>query len=330
MSKQCIDCGESMKREVNKCKGCGELLHKECALILDDKKVCGNCFNNSKKTSKEKIPMPDIIRRSHIDTYQQCPYKFYLEVIKGVPVPPNPYAQVGVDLHDLFDKLSCNRISYTKKHMLVDFNEIWSSYPDELFKNEELKVKMRDRAETCINNIYDEIDGLPMKPYSTEERIITSMSGVGCKISTTADRIDLINGELEVLDWKTGKVMYGSKLSSDLQAPLYIHAIRTHFEKPISRFTFYYLENKGRRVFEKIDEDKYGCTVRNKTYIISISEALREVKTIFGRIKSNAFAPGSGSQMFGVCKMCYYLESGICNGAEIESWRKSRHDNYKL
>ena len=47
----------------------------------------------------------------------------------------------------------------------------------------------------------------------------------------------VIEGEngLELLDWKTGQVMVGKKLSSDLQAPLYIYGVMKHLNRHVEK-----------------------------------------------------------------------------------------------
>ena len=42
--------------------------------------------------------IPDVIRRSHIETYRSCPYKFYMEVIKGMEQGDTIYTKMGTDL----------------------------------------------------------------------------------------------------------------------------------------------------------------------------------------------------------------------------------------
>ena len=139
------------------------------------------------------------------------------------------------------------------------------------------------------------------------------------------DRINLVDGELEMVDWKTGKVMVGNKFTTDLQAPLYIHAVKTYYKLPVRSFTFYYLNEEKTRVFERIDDDKYVCRVKNKEYVISITEAIREVKSTFGRIKHKDFnIPRDTKNMYYACKMCSFRKSSHCAGAEEQSWTNIR------
>jgi RecB family exonuclease len=137
------------------------------------------------------------------------------------------------------------------------------------------------------------------------------------------DRIDEIDGELHVRDWKTGTVMVGQKISSDLQAPLYIHAIHEKFEKTVKSFHFYYLSENKTRVFDRIDDDNYVCTVNKRQYKINITDAIREVQSIFAQIKKNNFnIPRNTRNLYFTCKTCSYSRDGNCKGADVESWKQ--------
>jgi hypothetical protein len=141
------------------------------------------------------------------------------------------------------------------------------------------------------------------------------------------DRIDEIHEELDILDWKTGKVMVGKNLCYDIQAPLYIHAVRTHYKKQVRRFTFHYINENKFRVFERVNDDVYRCTVGKKDYDISITATLREVNTIFSQIKKGNYnVPSDSRGMFFTCKMCHQKAIGACGGVEEQSWHNARKE----
>ena len=79
-----------------------------------------------------------------------------------------------------------------------------------------------------------------------------------------------------IVDWKTGKCMTGKKLTTDLQPALYLKAIEHKYGKMPKTFTLIYLsdvDKKGNfktRVFERINNNEFKCTVRGKDYIQNI------------------------------------------------------------
>lgn len=332
----CSNCFLPIKdgRKAVRCSVCNNSLHKDCAIKEDEKSYCDVCYtlkNDEKsKTTKSNIVVPDVIRRSHIETYRDCPYKFYLEVIKDLPVPPTIYTQVGIDLHELFDK-ACNDKSYRIVDMKKDFKNIWNNYDEKLFdtfygdkSKEEQTLKMYNHAFNSINTFYNVLTQLPRKPHTTETQIIYSIGNDLPKISITSDRTDIIDGMIEMCDWKTGQVIVGKRLSTDLQAPLYIKAVEDKYNMLVRKFTFYFLESGKVREFIRSDKnDEFICTVKKRKYIISPIEAVREVQRIFSQIKKGNFnIPRDTSKMYFTCKICPFKANNTCLGASMESWRQ--------
>jgi RecB family exonuclease len=304
-----------------KCLGCNIDLHPACAT----NNYCDVCVLEGKSdTTLMEMPLPDSIRRSHIELYRKCPYSFYLEVIKGQTKPDTIYTKLGIDLHDLFDEHANQDVKMEKLEMMERYGRLFSEYTPELFGDVD-RDKMWARAMTSISKFYDVAENLPYRPFATEEKIEFSVGEGVPKVNLTMDRIDEVAGELEILDWKTGKVIVGKNLCYDLQAPLYIHGVRTHYKRPVRRFTFQYVNEGKNRVFERVNDDVYRCTVGKKEYDISITEKLREVNTLFSRIKRGDFnVPTDTRGMFFTCKMCHQKAIGSCAGVEEQSWHNAR------
>jgi len=323
----CKNCNQEIAdlRTVVKCSVCNAILHKDCRIKEGETFYCDNCYTVKTETPESPYPdliIPDTIRRSYIETYKSCPYKFYLEVIKGVSEDAGIYAQMGIDLHELFEK-ACNNHTFTQNDMTKEFATKWNAYPDSMFENTEQKDKLALRSLTCIANFYKVLPTLPYTPFKTEEKIVFDVGKGIPNISTTSDRIDEVDGELEVIDWKTGKTMVGAKFSTDLQAPLYIYGIRNKYKKPIRKFTFYYLNEDKIRIFTRTTNDDYICKVRKREYHINITDAIREVQAMFAKIVNKKFnIPFDTRKMFFTCKMCHLQKNGICKGADLESWKQ--------
>lgn len=314
------------------CVVCGKQLHRECAIIKEDEIYCDECYlNKSDKTEEKKaFVIPDVIRRSYIQMYKNCPYQFYKEVIEGVETIMGSHAQVGIDFHDLAEMASKGEL-VSPGHLLTIMREVFDNYNDDMFKKdlilykdmtvEKLRDKLWEQVEISAETLFDVLSTLPKEPYELEKKIAFSVGEDLPAVSITMDRIDLIDGELEVTDWKTGVVMVGQKLSSDLQVPLYIKAIRTHYDLPVRKFTLRYLSENKERVFERINEDNYVCTVGKREYKINISDAIREVQHIFSQIKNGNFnIPIDTKKMYYTCKVCGIKQLGQCEGADIQVW----------
>ena len=325
----CKNCNTDMITQEVYCKSCGKPLHNECAIKDGGTFSCDVCYTlGCEKSAEEKTTfvVPPIIRRSYIELYKACPFKFYNEVIKGITQPHNIYAQLGIDLHTYFDK-ACQDRSYLKKQMREDFEKLYVGYDDSIFPTQDLKVKMYARGINSIDTFYSTIEEMP-EPFKTEETIQFPIGDGLPIVQTTSDRIDEVNGELEMLDWKTGKVMVGKKLSSDLQTPLYIYGVRHKYQRPIRKFTFHYLDEGKTRVFNRINNDEYVCIVNKREYYINIQDSIREVQAMFNQIlKGNFNIPLNTKGMYFTCKNCHLQALEICRGADVESWRQHNGRN---
>lgn len=318
---KCKNCHQNLKY-VNRetvCTSCSSPLHKDCA-INDDGHYCDICYSSGVNKPKTTFEVPKTIRRSYIELYRKCPFAFYNEVVKGFAAPPTIYTQVGIDLHDLFDRASHGEIN-TVGEMAKLFQAMYDNYPDNFFPNEETKESMWIRSLTCIKEFFNILPTFPDKPFATEQTLQLSIGESLPNIQITMDRIDLVDGMLEVCDYKTGMVMTGKKISSDFQAPLYLYAIREHFKMPIRKFTFYYLKDGKTRTFVRIDDENYECTVLKRTYPINLTDTIRQVKKLFESIINQQFnVPNDYKSMYWQCNNCHHKDEGRCRGAEQEVW----------
>lgn len=332
----CANCFTELGESKIECDSCGAEMHMSCKNTCEkcEKTLCDECALEGKHCNDEKDEEPanqiDKIRRSHIELYKTCPYAFYLEVIKGVKSPTSSFAQIGIDLHDLFEQACLGEIENSKE-MLAQYTDIWNNYEDTLFAKDvnlykdmdvpRLRTKLWEQSVTGIERFFNILPTLPKEPFATEEQIIFSINDDMPNVSITMDRIDKVDGELEILDWKTGKAMVGKKLSSDLQAPLYIYAVKQHYNMPVRKFTFYYLKDDSVRTFERESDDIYVCKVRSNEYRVSLTETIREVKSIFSRIKNEEFnVPRNTKRMYFKCKMCGFKDVDYCKGADMQIW----------
>lgn len=323
---QCKQCLNPIDRRTTHvtCHECQAPMHKECVVNHDGVFFCDVCFVVATEKPKSRFgdfELPKVIRRTHIETYRTCPYKFYLEVIKGHEMPPNCYTSVGADLHVLFEQAIKGNVASADDMKKAFEDMYWCGYSDELFVYKS-REDMWERAMDSIDTFYT-ILPLIENVATTEQTIEYSIGDNIPMVQITMDLVTERDGELDIHDWKTGHVMVGKKLSTDLQAPLYIYAIKNHFNKPVRSFTFYYLHENKTRTFirSEINPEEYICTVGKREYKINLTNAIREVKSLFSRIKKGDFnIPQDTKSMYFACKMCHLKEQGLCAGAEEESW----------
>ena len=188
------------------CVKCGIEICEDCGIP--------NKFKCEKCADKSKIKIPDVIRRSSIEDYKSCPYYFKLHVIDGNQPKQNIMARLGSDLHDMYENIQRGEIS-------VDEIE---THTEQILKDIELEygegcdTRIYDRANVCNQNFIKLLPKLVNKAVAFEERINFSIGKDLPKVTIAYDRLEEDeNGDLHIVDWKTGKVMSGKKLTTDLQ-----------------------------------------------------------------------------------------------------------------
>jgi len=297
-------------------------MHKDCTINYGGADYCDVCFTVAQEKPKSKygeFELPEFIRRTHIETYRDCAYKFYQEVINGHTMPQNEYTQVGSDVHEIIEDALKGKIGYAEAMSMK--KAYFDKYDDELFQfktKEEMRKRAKDSLETFFSEVLPQVEGI----FAIEETIFTNIGDDIPDVRITMDLITEEDGELHMHDWKTGAVMVGQKLSTDLQAPLYIYSVLKRYNKPVKSFTFYYLQENKTRTFERseVNPDEYICRVGRREYVINLTDAIREVKSIFSRIKKGAFDPDyTAKNRYFVQKMCHLQHMGLCC-KDIDPW----------
>lgn len=296
-------------------------MHKECA------NVCPNCggyltdmqfARNKCKCIVQKKSSLELVRRSHIELYKQCPYAFYLECIKEEKQENNAYALHGIILHEIFDK-------YSKMENIVEEdlrNEFMERFEREVPRthysfedNEALYDKLIEKGIDAICGFMQFYYKAP-QPYITEENIVFELEEGLPKVSITMDRVDKDEeGNLHFYDYKCGKTFTGKKLEEDLQVPLYCYASYRQYGTFPQSFTFLFVSEGKERKYTHVGCGVYECVVRNTTYTINIQERLGLVKALLHDIKNEQFSTKCGNAWH--CKnMCYYHKQNICEGQQ--------------
>lgn len=313
------------KETVAVCGVCANSTHSFCLVPKDEKMVCDVCYVlDVQEVKAYQFEMPDHIRRTNIETYRKCPNKFKLEVLEGHAQPPRTYTQVGIDLHEVFEKALLDR-SFTKQMQIDEYYQYLEKHREmELYKDQEEEDSFTKRAMDCIDNFNLILPTKPM-PFITEETIFYEVAEDLPKVRFTMDAIfEEPDGTLALEDWKTGKELVGKQLAEDLQAPLYIFGVEQKYGRKVSRFTFHYLKDNKVREFVRREDDVFVCTVGKREYKINLNEMLGTVKSLFTRIKNGDFnIPRETKGMYFTCKMCHLQDMGLCSGADTEVWKNN-------
>lgn len=315
MKNLCVMCKTELTWENSTmCIKCGAPLCDECS--QENKFKCEKCAD------KQKIKIPDVIRRSSIEDYKSCPYYFKLHVIDGNEPRQNVLARLGSDLHDMYEHIQRGDIEITDMDNQTD----WIlSHIEEDYTEEDME-RVKERAKVCNDNFVKLLPTLINKPVAYEERINFPIAKGLPQVTIAYDRLEEDeNGDLHVVDWKTGKVMSGKKLTTDLQPALYLKAVEQQYGKMPKSFRLVYLGDTDKngnfkeRIFHSVDGNKFVCKVGKKEYIQDISEQIRIVQKLFSQIKAGKFSIPAKPDYF-KCKMCDFKSKGLCNGNDVQNW----------
>ena len=230
---------------MNYCKMCNTELTWEnatlcvkCGVSLCEDCSTKNKFKCDKCADKQKIKIPDVIRRSSIEDYKSCPYYFKLHVIDGNEPRQNVLARLGSDLHDLYEHIQRGDVNVEDIDSQLDWimSHIEEDYPEEDMK------RIWERAKICNNSFLKLLPTLTNKAIQYEERINFSIGEGIPQVTIAYDRLEEDeNGDLHIVDWKTGKVMSGKKLTTDLQPALYLKAVESKYGKMPKSFRLVYV-----------------------------------------------------------------------------------------
>ena len=325
----CANCFSKITDDgFTKCTNSGVMLHGECAnpcikcgaplsdqQALANNSICIDCQEANKITV-------DHIRRSHIEDYKICPYKFKLQAIDGKEGPNNPYAYNGILLHDLFEDAIQERIDKEKIiELYLKGMEDVEGYTDYQIKDN-LPKREIEKGLRCIDTFYKHVYDEPF--MDTEVTIQYEIGEDMPKVQCTFDMIrEDEKGGLHLIDYKTGRVHVGKKLANDLQIPLYIMAIESHYGKLPETFQLLFLSEAKERTYVKESDDLYVCTVGKRRYEVSLTETVRELNSIFSKIQRGLFSIPFGELSSWHCKNRCGMYQLYCEGVDDEA--HSRH-----
>ncbi len=186
---------------------------------------------------------------SSINTYKQCPRKYYFVYIQKLPTKQNIYTMRGTIVHSVLDKFydmefdtSLPSAGYQiLMNSLSLFDKEWLSSKDKLeslgLEKTELGFYYEDSKNMMINwvshflvklnTIYDGdfVSSFnKLKPISREERL----SSENYSVMGFIDAIENFDNKIRVIDYKTSKA---DKLSDEYMLQLGIYALLYHEDK---------------------------------------------------------------------------------------------------
>lgn len=155
------------------------------------------------------LPLPGSLSPSRLSSFTACGLQFRFSAIDRLPEPPTVPATRGTLVHaaleHLFTLPAPERVPDAAEACLDAALDRLRSEPDwtGLELDDAAEARMRDEAAALVAKYFQLEDPRTVHPVGLELKLEVEVSGV--RLRGIIDRLDLVDGELVVTDYKTGR-----------------------------------------------------------------------------------------------------------------------------
>ncbi len=242
------------------------------------------------KSERSRLPI-NYLSFSQVETYDKCPLQYRYRYIQRIPTPTPPAAGFGNVIHQTlkdFYQVALEGKKPTKKDLLNILDNNWI---DEGYTSKAHEKRMRQEAERMLRKFYDKgYDPDKLPKYLEQNFVIKAKEGL--RIGGRIDRIDETKSGMEIIDYKTGKMIDQKELNKSLQMSVYALAatdpgiLKQNPEDVILSFYF-------------LDTGEKKSTQRSKEQLI---QAKKDLIKKAKEIEESQFEPRPGVW----CDFCEY------------------------
>ena len=192
------------------------------------------------------------LRQTILNDYETCPYSCMKKWGQAGEPPnlpefspaTNKYAAVGTAIHETMEWLG-QQVFSQELNIHDKLDERFNLIDIDLFDGLDDRIEYYNSAHEQTGWLYEKFNGI--KPLFTEKRFEMSelINGVPT-VTGTMDRADgsIENKEVDLIDYKTGKVYTKKEMLSNIQATIYILAFFQEYHFFPKRFIFYFSKFK--------------------------------------------------------------------------------------
>ncbi|HVX47721.1 MAG TPA: PD-(D/E)XK nuclease family protein [Mycobacteriales bacterium] len=253
---------------------------------------------------------------SKVATYDSCPRRYHLTYLQR-PAPPKggPWAHnsMGAAVHAALRQwwdLPRDRRTPESAGRLLD--GVWSG---EGFRDEEQSKQWRERAREWVEGYVATLDP-DTEPIGLERNVAATTTRLA--VSGRADRIDERDGELVIVDYKTGRRPLTENDARSSQAmAFYVLGARRTLRRPCRRVELHHLPT-GRVLAWEHDEESLQRQVTRAEHtaddIVMATDTLEA-----GAAVDDVFPPAPGPQC-GWCDLRRHCAEGQRATVPLEPW----------
>lgn len=187
---------------------------------------------------------------SRISQYLECPYKFFLAYIVGLPGIPRSYFSFGKSVHAALEEYHRPKLlsDDTSMDWLLSLYE--KSWVSEGFPDIETELRCKDEGRSILIGYHNHLGGNMPKVAEVELNFKFAVDGI--ILTGFVDRIDLNDdGSVNLVDYKTSKSIPAVLENLDrLQLSIYSLAISSLWNVKVRQASNLYLRQIAWRTFE--------------------------------------------------------------------------------
>ena len=266
------------------------------------------CASSDSK-SDINYEVPKKFSYSQMQTYETCPYKYRFQNILKIPTFGNHYFSFGSTIHNTLQKFlelhfqtklngQTDLFGNNEPQPFPDYDTLLKVYDenwiDEWYLDVKQKEDYRVNGRTLLKNFHSDFKAKMPKVKYLEQSFSLPLKNY--RFAGRIDRVDDVDGGVEIIDYKTGKPK-GDKLTTDDRRQLLFYQIVAEeaLKLPVKKLKYYYLEDEKNPEREFIGDEKAKDKLKLK-FLQNIED-----------IKNQKFPPTPAEFK---CKYCDY--SDIC------------------
>ena len=211
------------------------------------------------KASKTQLLHIDYLSYSQIETFKTCPLHYKLKYILKIPTPASASASFGTSMHgalkNFYEEIA--RGTKPKERLLYDLLE--ANWVKEGYKSKKHEKDFIEKGKLYLSGYLKSGFNSKTPILSLEQPFLVPLgkdpstgSGHVLKIGGRVDRVDdLGNGEIEIIDYKTGATIPTQReVDKNLQLSFYALAATNIPTEPFSKtpdkvkLSLYYLDSQ--------------------------------------------------------------------------------------
>lgn len=216
----------------------------------------------------KKIILPTYFSFSQLNTFLTCPLQYKLRYLLKIPEPPSATASFGSTMHitlEAFYRQFLKNRGVGENNLLKLFHSSWIPLG---YSSAAHEKRMKKEGEKMLKNYFSKLHDSHTTIIDLEKFFTIKIGDIS--IVGKIDRVDKKKaGQIEIIDYKTGRKVNDKELQQNLQLSIYLLAAidkNLYDKKPEEvTLTFYFLQGPDAVSIKKPEEavPKVQETIKN-------------------------------------------------------------------